>query len=206
MAGGRLVALPDLNLVVHPVASARTVDARRRHAGGREGEGVVGRPTSGHGFELVGVRPYVAGDRLSLVHWRSSVGPHPLLVREMGSESAQPLRVVVDDRAGVHRRAAFEHAVDLVAAVVIDRPATAPPLELCSLASGHSLLPAPGVPSAELLRWLAALEPRRTRRGRNATVHVGMTVDPGDIVITTSTGSTSLAPLAKSGAMVVLAA
>jgi uncharacterized protein (DUF58 family) len=205
LVAGRLGDFPDLTVAVHPVATVPRVAPGRPNLVGPDGDGVADRPTRGQGVELVGVRPYVSGDRLSLVHWRSSVGPLPLLVRELGSESARPVRVVVDDRPGVHRRAAFEHAVDAVTAAVFDRPATAPPLELWSLASGRCVLAGPGVPSAELLRWLAALEPHRVRHGRTSSGQTGVAVGPGDVVITTSTGSTSLTSIRNLGATVVVA-
>ena len=67
---------------------------------------------SGNGLgELEGLRPYVAGDRLSLLHWPAKIRYGTWFVRQFDGEGAATLSIVLDDRAGVHRRIEFERLV-----------------------------------------------------------------------------------------------
>ena len=196
--GDRLVAFDDLIIVVHPVAHRSQLAEPVPDSRPPKDTTSVKVPMSSGGVDLLGVRPYQLGDRLSSVHWRSFATTTPLLVREFGSEEAGSGRFIIDDRAGVHRRAAFEMALDLLLGALATRSATAPPIELRSLASGHAISISTGTTPA-LLRWLAALEPRRLDRPGQDSLRAGWVVRPGDTVITTSTASTSLAALRQQG-------
>ena len=205
MFGTRLVTFPDLSVVVHPFPVGSHLAQPIPGLGQQDGSSaVVGATTSAGGVDLLGVRPYQLGDRLSSLHWRSFTSTTPLLVRELGTELVNPVRLIIDDRAGVHRRAAFETALDLLTGAVADRPRVAPSLEVRSLASGHALTTSGGTMPA-LLRWLAALEPRRADRPGLELSRTGWVVGLGDTVITTSTGSASLSALRDQGARVVVA-
>jgi uncharacterized protein (DUF58 family) len=59
--------------------------------------------------EIVGLRPYVPGDRLSLLHWPARARYGSWFVRQFSPEVGAQARLVVDDRVGVHRQADFEY-------------------------------------------------------------------------------------------------
>lgn len=58
--------------------------------------------------ELIGIRPYVTGDRLSLVHWAAVARYRSWFVRQFAAEHGAQLGLTLDDRAGVHRQTEFE--------------------------------------------------------------------------------------------------
>lgn len=205
MWGAGLVSFPELTVVVHPVPARSplaepTPDLRQLEASGP----MIHASMGAGGVDLLGVRPYQFGDRLTSVHWRSLSSTTPLLVREFGIEAANSGRLIIDDRAGVHQRAAFEAALDALTGAFAVRPAAAPPIELCSLVSGHAMSVSGGT-TPSLLRWLAALEPRRTNRQRPQSSQPGWVVRAGDTVITTPTGATSLSALRDQGAQLAVA-
>ena len=204
MFGARLATFSDLTVVVHPVVfSASQVEFDpnvRQESGGDVAEAA----TKGGGVDLLGVRPYQRGDRLSLVHWRSLAGTGPLLVRELGDEQTRPVRVVIDDRAWVHRRAPFERTVDLLTGAVANMPHGAQPIELCSLTSGHAVSVSGGL-TPTLLEWLAALEPRQSDSPNPNASSSLLEVGSGDTVFTTFTASRSLGSLRDRGVRLVVA-
>jgi hypothetical protein len=202
--GIRLATFSDLAVVVHPRASRSRLAEPAERSRRLEGIESIGRNATNEGVDLLGIRPYQLGDRLSTLHWRSLSSTVPLLVRELGNESPSPQHLVIDDRAGVHRRADFEKALDLATGALVDRPESAPPLELRSLASGQTLFASPGT-MPTVLRWLAALEPRRTGGEGLGLARSGGSLGPGDTVITTATGSASLAIVRRQGAQLVVA-
>lgn len=132
----------------------------RRAASLEPAPDVDGPPTSGAvhaqdaGYEFAGLRPYVPGDRLSLLHWPALAAGGPLLVRAFVEPPGSRLRLPVDTRAG---------EVDRSVAVVAG-------LALAALAEGRgvavwargrdrlTLDPGPGTRDA-LLGFLAVLPP-----------------------------------------------
>ena len=161
-------------------ASALTVDA-----GSGDGLG-----------ELQGIRPYVAGDRLSLLHWPAKVRYGTWFVRQFDAEGAGSVFLVLDDRAGVHRKAAFERLVSAALWAVLETTRTARVVELVTLA-GRSFRFVPdeqGRADARLvLEGLQPLVPRRSVRPPAV---------PADaVLLTTETGAERLgqpSPLAGS--------
>jgi len=208
--GVRLAGFPDLVVVVHPVPvrSDRIPASPTPHGSLHDGVALANptmSPARSGGADAVGVRPYRAGDRWSSVHWRGLGSTWPLLVWDLGDSGTGTPHLVLDDRAGVHRRVSFEAALDLVVGHVATRPSSAPPMVLRSLASADAVLVAGGSPSESLLRWLAAIEPRRTSTvGPRATRSSGG-AGPGDVVVTTVTGARSLGELERRGVRLVVA-
>jgi uncharacterized protein (DUF58 family) len=106
------------------------------------------------GYEFAGLRSYVAGDRLSLLHWPALAAGGPLLVRAFVEPPGSRLRLPVDTRA---------EEIDRSVAVVAG-------LALAALAEGRgvavwargrerlTLDPGPGTRDA-LLGFLAVLPP-----------------------------------------------
>ncbi|MGH9007753.1 MAG: DUF58 domain-containing protein [Acidimicrobiales bacterium] len=144
------------------------------------------------GTEFTGVRPYQTGDRLSSVHWRGFGGPVPLLVRELAAAATFRRRVILDDRAGVHRRASFESALRLLTGQLLGPTDS---LEVRSITLGAIAEVAGSEPRPSVLRWLAAVEPRFGAGEASGSTPFGT----GDVVITTTTGARSLDRLAAAG-------
>jgi hypothetical protein len=83
-----------------------------------EAQLVSAKAVAAAGTELAGVRPYVAGDELRLVHWTASAKGRGMLVRTFDpDESAVPV-VLLDDRAEVHSDESFELALECAASIV----------------------------------------------------------------------------------------
>ena len=207
--GVRLARFPEFLLVVHPVPRATGIGSPPvRHPSLDDGVAIAScpsQPVHSGGGEVLGVRPYQVGDRWSSVHWRGLGKIWPLLVREFGDASTGSARLVLDDRAGVHHRASFEAALDLVVGQLGARPPGAPPVELRSLASGGAVLVPGGTPGPSLLRWLAAIEPRRAGASGRQPAKGPVGARPGDVVVTTVTGARSLVSLERGGVRLVVA-
>ncbi|HEX7444679.1 MAG TPA: DUF58 domain-containing protein, partial [Acidimicrobiales bacterium] len=135
---------PVVVAVIHPVPY-------------RPGGLVIGSPTptvgststltvdsgSGDGMgELQGIRPYVAGDRLSLLHWPAKVRYGTWFVRQFDAEGTGSVSVVIDDRAGVHRRVEFERLVSAALWAVLETTRSTRAVHLVTL-SGRSYSFAP---------------------------------------------------------------
>jgi uncharacterized protein (DUF58 family) len=76
------------------------------------------------------LREYVPGDDLRLVHWRSSAHAGQLLVKH-NVDTSQPFTVVIfDQRPSLYTEESFEHAVDVVASVLVSSSANKAPVEL----------------------------------------------------------------------------
>jgi hypothetical protein len=76
----------------------RPVEAHRSHPGA-------------NGTEPAGLRPYVEGDELRLVHWTASARGRGLVVRTFDDDSDVTPTVLLDDRAEVHNAESFELAL-----------------------------------------------------------------------------------------------
>ena len=204
MLGARLAVFSNLTVVVHPVAATGSEVSTDPAFRQRDGRDVVEVTTKAGGVDVLGVRPYQQGDRLSSVHWRSLAGTGPLLVRELGDELVRPVQVVIDDRAWVHRRSSFERAVDLLTGALANWPQMAQPIDLRSLTSGHVVSVSSGL-TPTLLRWLAVLEPRQSDSPIPNAERSVLQVGSGDTVFTTATASGSLGSLRERGVRLVVA-
>lgn len=139
--------------------------------GGRDGPG-----------DLVGIRPYVAGDRLSLLHWPARARYGTWFVRQFEPEAGQETRLVLDDRVGVHRRSDFEAMLSTAERLVELCWEGGRTVELCTL-SGVSTRLTPSPRTLEQAQvFLASLLPRAAAE---PTV-------PDGAVLTTTTGARSL--------------
>jgi uncharacterized protein (DUF58 family) len=117
----------------------------------------VGRDGSG---DLTGLRPYVAGDRLSLLHWPARARTGAWFVRQFAPEFGAAWRLVLDDRAGVHRRTDFEAMLARAHGMVLELWDEGRTVELCTMSGTSRLLPPvpAGLEEARLL--LATVLPR----------------------------------------------
>jgi hypothetical protein len=115
---GRTVAqAPPVTLVVHPRAEVAS-----RHQTARSGSNgstqtsneAMALHSDDPGGEWSGLRPYEPGDRLNLLSWQAEARSGALLVHDFRPDSEHVISLVLDDRAGVHRRDAFEKSLGMV--------------------------------------------------------------------------------------------
>ena len=196
-----VLTLPPVTVFVHPApvaaspgagagagAKARSTDELSQHLTphGRQDDG-----------ELVGLRPYVAGDRLHLVHWptmRRSDGPY---VKEFDAETREVVRIVIDDRAGMHRRQAFEAMLGMTVTLLTEASTRRLSVELATL-SGYARTVAPDAHGTALaLSALSTMRPSRQISGRLEAMPC--------TVVTTATGAPTLPPSLRAIAAVVVA-
>ncbi|HXX89049.1 MAG TPA: DUF58 domain-containing protein [Acidimicrobiales bacterium] len=184
--------IPTVTVVVHPradpLATWPTVGAGASVGG--SGQLDAGRGGTG---DLVGIRPYVTGDRLSLLHWPARARYGTWFVRQFAPEDGATTRLVLDDRAGVHRRSDFEAMLSTAQGLVDAALSEDRPLELCTLSGSSTHLSGERCSYEEAVGVLASLRPRQ-----------GVQVaTPNGIVLTTATGARTLpgtAPIMAVGA------
>ena len=118
---------------------------------------------SGSGADAIGLRDYATGDPLRRIHWRASIRRRALLVREVESEHAAEVEVVLRTRGATHGES-FEQAVRWAAsevAALLDadtRVALRTDDELIAADEGARH-------RARLLSYLALVEPSRDFSG-----------------------------------------
>jgi hypothetical protein len=143
--------------------------------------------------EWSGLRPYVPGDRLHLLSWPAEALYGVLLVHEFRPDGKARIRIVLDDRAGVHRRPAFEEALSVIYAFLVDAAQPSFEIELEALSGDRSIGSSSPEGMVELLTFLARAQPRKgpagARRATPERVLVGASV-----VVTTSTALPTLPP------------
>jgi len=176
--------LPTVTVVVHPRpdGEARWPTPAWR-TGAQDTANVA--PASGRdgAGDLMGIRPYVAGDRLSLLHWPARARYGSWFVRQFAAEDSTGLRLVIDDRAGVHRRTDFEAMLSAVQGLVDAAYVEGRVFELATLSGSFMTLEC-GPRSLEASNvMLAAVLPRHG---------VSVPLKRGGVVVTTATGAQNL--------------
>ena len=76
-----------------------------------------GEASGGQGFDLSGLRPYVPGDRLRLLHWPTLARTGELLVRDFEGSGTDAVTLIMDDRADKIDPAHFEAIVSATAGI-----------------------------------------------------------------------------------------
>jgi uncharacterized protein (DUF58 family) len=152
--------VPAVTVVLHPVPDP---GATWPSPGG-EPTGETSTPGPVHGREgpgdLMGIRPYVAGDRLSLLHWPARARHGTWFVRQFAPDTGAEGRLVIDDRAGVHRKGDFEQMLSTAQGLVDHCWRQGRTMEVRTL-SGRSARLAPAPLALEETRvLLASLLPR----------------------------------------------
>ena len=179
-------ALPPAVGVVHPVPIAFDLTLPASPTGG-SGAGSSPDVAGADVGDLEGIRPYVAGDRLSLLHWPARARYGTWYVRQFSTEGTRGIPVVLDDRSGVHRKADFEHlastALWLLDATLRDGRV----VRLSTLSGAHHVLEPTGAGRARLRLLLAEFQPVA---GRTPTRAASTPV--GCIVLTTPAGAERL--------------
>ncbi len=174
---------PAAIAVVHPAP----LDPGRSITGvvaTRAGGDPAGGSRSGRGLgELEGIRPYVPGDRLVLLHWPAKARYGSWFVRQFGADGASTVPLVLDDRAGVHRKAEFERLLSAALWALDEAMEAGCPVHLLTL-SGLSMSMEPTAGGrADARLALAELQPSRARTDRRPAIPAGA------VVLTTRTGA-----------------
>jgi uncharacterized protein (DUF58 family) len=163
--------------------------------------------------DFAGLRPYVPGDRLRLLHWPSLARTGDLMVRDFEPTGPRRVHLVADIRSHLGRRGA-ESVLSAMAGAGLAALAAGAIVEM-STTGGDRVAIGPGPYGDQaLLRAVAAVAverpPARRRRGRPAksTTPVAPAPAPSftraDLIITTPGGANSL-PVAWQARHVVIA-
>lgn len=107
--GAELVVWPALQLIGAPTFTRSSDDGPRPAA----------TPPSFSGSDLVGLRPYLAGDDLRHVHWRASARYDDLMVRQLESPPDDLTTVILDTRASTHTHSSFEQALSATTSILV---------------------------------------------------------------------------------------
>jgi hypothetical protein len=188
----RVAVAPAVTLVVHPVRASSTPPQLPAGDSGPLAPARDGSPAARHdddpGGELSGLRPYAPGDRLHLLSWPVEARYGTLMVHEFRPDGAAPVRILLDDRAGVHRKAAFEEALSIVYALVDREGAASRDVEITTMTGGLLVVPPTPEGMADLLTFLAGARPRRQSGGfpplRGASTVVTTTTARGSLPAT----------------------
>ncbi len=167
---------PDRSIAGMPVSTAGTL--------------LTSDPSPGSGLgELEGIRPYAAGDRLSLLHWPAKARYGTWFVRQFEAEGAVAVSIVIDDRVGVHRRTDFERLISAVLWVVIDELRGHRVVRLATLSGRSHVFGPDDRGDAEVRLVLAELQPTAERSLPLVTL---LATDA--VVMTTRTGAERMTP------------
>jgi uncharacterized protein (DUF58 family) len=182
-----------VTLVVHPVEVVDVASplVRPGSSGSRHvGAGSAAIPSDDPGGEWTGLRPYEPGDRLHLLSWQAEARSGALLVHDFRPDSEDVVTIVLDDRAGVHRRQAFESALGSVLGLVIASAERLGADYAVSTFSGRRVR-GPTTPDGlvALAAFLAETQPVRSPDPGEAPTAVGAT---GALVVTTSTAAPTM--------------
>jgi uncharacterized protein (DUF58 family) len=197
------VAKP-VTIVVHPSAlSGLALPSIRPGSSGSTqfGDGPVEVHTDDPGGEWSGLRPYEPGDRLHLLSWQAEARFGALLVHDFRPDSEDAVTIVLDDRAGVHRRPAFEHALGAVFGLASAAEGRGTDYDVSTLSGRRvrgSITPDGLV---ALLTFLADTQPTRSnqRAGGSASE-----LPNGARLVTTPTAVATLSSTLDHGSVVVI--
>jgi uncharacterized protein (DUF58 family) len=111
-----------------------------------------------------GLRPYVVGDDLRLVHWRTTARTGTLMIKKHVDTNRPQVAVLLDDRARSYRREPdFETAVEVVASLVEQAGRAGAPVRLDLISGVVRAFTPTGV--SEALDLLAGITPNSESRG-----------------------------------------
>lgn len=197
------VARP-VTLVVHPPATVGVAPPAIRP--GTRGsthfsDGPAAIHTDDPGGEWSGLRPYEPGDRLHLLSWQAEARSGALLVHDFRPDSEDVLTIVFDDRAGVHRRDAFENALGNLFGLASTAEGRATDYDVSTLSGRRVRGSTTPEGLVELLIFLAETQP--TRGGQHRALSAS-TLAHGTLLITTPTAVPTLPRSLDRGSIVVI--
>ena len=193
-----------VTLVVHPPAVAG-VAPRSVHPGSSGSrqfdDGPAGVHTDDPGGEWSGLRPYEPGDRLHLLSWQAEARFGALLVHEFQPDSEDIVMILFDDRAGVHRRHAFENALGAVLGLASTAEGRGTNYDVSTLSGRRVRGSTTPDGMVALLTFLAETQPTRSSNHDAAFASPPPT---GALVITTPTAVPTLPLSLDHGSVVVI--
>jgi uncharacterized protein (DUF58 family) len=113
---------------------------------------------SSQGDDFYALRPYVLGDDLRRVHWRSTARSDDLMVRQDEMPWQGRATVVLDSRRGSHSDASFERAVSAAASVLLASARRHFLIRLVTTAGDDSQFGAGGAHVENILERLSTIE------------------------------------------------
>jgi uncharacterized protein (DUF58 family) len=193
-------------LVVHPIRAPFSVMASPSGVADHAtttGIRTVDTVDDDPGGELSGLRPYVPGDRLHLLSWPVEARYGALMVQQFQPEGNSLIRIVLDDRPGVHRRRAFERTLSMLHALASEAIESSLDVEITTLSGGRTRLAPTPEGTVELLHFLARVAPRPLPDVGNEGAWLSIPPRAATI-ITTATARQTLPPLPDDLSLVVL--
>jgi uncharacterized protein (DUF58 family) len=157
---------------------------------GRAGEGLALRDVSGSCGEMIGTRPYRAGDPVRRIHWPQTARHATLIVREHQTTAGADVQVLLDLDPAIHSPDSAEWAIRVAASFAVGWSAAGAHITL--LTGGQAVAAGTGTPATRtrrLLDTLALVQPgpdshldyllalpeaRRFRRGLRLIVTTGL--------------------------------
>ena len=197
------VARP-VTLVVHPSATVGLASpaVRPGTSGSTQfSDGPAAIHTDDPGGEWSGLRPYEPGDRLHLLSWQAEARSGALLVHDFRPDSEDVVTIVFDDRAGVHRRQAFESALGAVFGLASAAEGRARDYDVSTLSGRRVRGSTTPDGLVALLTFLAETQPTRAGEHRGLPAS---TLSDGALLITTPTAVPTLPHSLDGGSIVVI--
>jgi uncharacterized protein (DUF58 family) len=197
------VAKP-VTLVVHPPAVAGIVPPAVRpgsRGSTQFGDGPAGVHTDDPGGEWSGLRPYEPGDRLHLLSWQAEARFGALLVHDFRPDSEDIVTIVLDDRAGVHRRQTFEQALGAVFGLASAADGQGAEYDVSTLSGRRVRGTTTPDGLVALATFLAETQPTRSS---DQAVASALPLPTGALIITTPTAAHTLRSSLDHGSVVVV--
>ena len=164
-------------------------------------DGPVGAHTDDPGGEWNGLRPYETGDRLHLLSWQAEARFDALLVHDFRPDSADAVTIVFDDRAGVHRRHAFENALSAVYGLTTTAETWGTDYDISTLSGRRVRGSATPEGVVALLTFLAETQPTRSSEPAGASAS---DLPTDALLVTTPTAVATLPSSVDRGSVVVI--
>ena len=206
LARRQVVAAPVLELTVLPHVDRISLPLP---GGDRDPHGGTARVNelARRGEEFYGLRPYVVGDDLRHVHWKSSARTGDLFVKQVENPRQDRTIVVVDSRRDSHRDDSFERAASAAASVATAAFGQRHLLRLVATDGTDTGLGTGLAHVDAVLEYLATVEVRNSGSLRVLTDQVSRTGVGGLVVAVlgrpTSIELDSLARIGRAGAKVI---
>lgn len=169
---------------VHPLRAQALGVGHHHAATGARGRGHGGSVED----ELIGLRPYLRGDDLRLIHWRTSARRlHPHVVQVEPPARSAAVVVVLDNRAEAQEPGEFERAVEAAASIVVHFAGEGHPVRLLT-ADGWDSGPRAPATSGDLLDALGAVD-RRHGTDLPRALRSAASEDTAAVVLCTATSA-----------------
>ena len=198
------VTLP-LSVVVHPRAETIASAHGGQHSPPEIGDGhplSASGGTPGGCGDFADLTPYRAGDRLHLLDWPALARYDVLLVRRFEPDATSAVRLLLDDRAGVHRRRDFDRLLGTLLGLVEAANSAGYGVELTTLSGASLAVEATPSGLARCRALAATIAPRHIAGGPKSA---GPRSPVPSTLLTTATGAERLDPRLLNDIRVVVA-